>query len=84
MTGSLKEYADLYRLPGPWCTAYVDAGTGTVDSLEAADVRPGNVRAQLEAQGASAASTIPRTSGDGMRTKSPVKSIGSSRQVEPA
>ena len=55
MTGSLKEYADLYRLPGPWCAAYVEAGTGTVDSLEAADVRPGNVRAQLEAQGASAA-----------------------------
>ncbi|RDV09967.1 hypothetical protein DXK94_10210 [Arthrobacter sp. RT-1] len=55
MTGSLKEYADLYKLPGPWCTAYVDAGTGTVDTLEAADVRPGNARAQLEAQGASAA-----------------------------
>lgn len=55
MTGSLKEYADLYRLPGPWCTAYVDAGTGTVDTLEAADVRPGNTRAQLEARGASAA-----------------------------
>ncbi|TLM88306.1 Vms1/Ankzf1 family peptidyl-tRNA hydrolase [Pseudarthrobacter sp. NamE5] len=55
MTGSLKEYADLYRLPGPWCTAYVDAGTGTVDTLEAADVRPGNTRAQLEAQGASPA-----------------------------
>ncbi|TLM70717.1 Vms1/Ankzf1 family peptidyl-tRNA hydrolase [Pseudarthrobacter sp. NamB4] len=53
MTGSLKDYADLYRLPGPWCTAYVDAGTGTVDTLEAADVRPGNTRAQLEAQGAS-------------------------------
>jgi hypothetical protein len=55
VTGSLKEYADLYKLPGPWCTAYVDAGTGTVDTLEAADVRPGNARAQLEAQGASAA-----------------------------
>lgn len=55
MTGSLKEYADLYRLPGPWCTAYVDAGTGTVDTLEAADVRPANTRAALEAQGASPA-----------------------------
>jgi hypothetical protein len=55
MTGSLKEYADLYRLPGPWCSAYVDAGTGTVDTLEAADVRPGNIRAALEAQGASPA-----------------------------
>ena len=55
MTRSLKEHADRYRLPGPWCTAYVDAGTGTVDTLEADDVRPGNVRAALEAQGASAA-----------------------------
>lgn len=52
MTGSLKEYAELYRLGGPWCTAYVDAGTGTVDTLEAADVRPGNIRATLEAAGA--------------------------------
>jgi hypothetical protein len=55
VTGSLKEYADLYRLPGPWCTAYVDAATGTVDTLEASDVRPGNVRGQLESQGAAAA-----------------------------
>lgn len=55
MTGSLKEYAELYRLGGPWCTAYVDAGTGTVDTLEAADVRPGNIRATLEAAGASPA-----------------------------
>lgn len=54
MTGSLKQYADLYRRPGPWCTAYVNAGTGTVDTLEAADVSPGNVRTQLEAQGAPA------------------------------
>jgi hypothetical protein len=52
MTGSLKQYADLYRQPGPWCTAYVNAGTGTVDSLEAGDVAPGNVRTQLEGQGA--------------------------------
>ncbi|VXB19883.1 conserved hypothetical protein [Arthrobacter sp. 9AX] len=55
MTASLKEHADRMRLPGPWCTAYVDAATGTVDTLEASDVRPGNVRAALEAQGASAA-----------------------------
>lgn len=52
MTGTLKQYADLYRQPGPWCTAYVNAGTGTVDTLEAADVSPGNVRTQLEGQGA--------------------------------
>jgi hypothetical protein len=55
VTGSLKAYADLLRLPGPWCTAYVDAGTGTVDTLEAADVRPGNTRTALEAAGASEA-----------------------------
>ncbi|MEW1810727.1 Vms1/Ankzf1 family peptidyl-tRNA hydrolase [Pseudarthrobacter phenanthrenivorans] len=52
---SLAAYKHLYRLPGPWCTAYVDAGTGTVDSLEAGDVRAGNTRAQLEAQEASPA-----------------------------
>ena len=52
MTGSLKRYSDLYRLPGPWCTAYVNAGTGTVDTLEAGDVQPGNVRTRLEAEGA--------------------------------
>lgn len=52
---SLKAYADLCRLPGPWCTAYVDAGTGTVDTLEAGDVRPGNARTRLEAQGATSA-----------------------------
>lgn len=52
MTGTLKQYAELYRQPSPWCTAYVNAGTGTVDTLEAADVSPGNVRSQLEAQGA--------------------------------
>jgi len=55
VTTSLQKYADLYRLPGPWCTAYVAAGTGTVDTLEAGDVRPGNTQAQLEAQGASPA-----------------------------
>lgn len=55
MTTSLQKYADLYRLSGPWCTAYVAAGTGTVDSLEAGDVRPGNTQAQLEAQGAASA-----------------------------
>jgi hypothetical protein len=49
---SLKAYADLYRRPGPWSVAYVEAATGTVDTLEAADVRPDNVRAELETQGA--------------------------------
>ena len=54
MTESLHKYAELYRKQGPWCTAYVDAGTGTVDGLEAAEVRPGNIRETLEQQGAPA------------------------------
>jgi hypothetical protein len=49
----LSQYADLYRQPGPWCVAYVDASTGTVDSLESADVQPDNVRNALAGQGAS-------------------------------
>lgn len=52
MTDSLREYADLYRHEGPWCVAYVEAGTGTVDTLEAVDVRPGHVRETLAAKGA--------------------------------
>ncbi|NUT72459.1 Vms1/Ankzf1 family peptidyl-tRNA hydrolase [Pseudarthrobacter sp. C4D7] len=55
MTTSLHKYAGLYRISGPWCTAYVDAGTGTVDTLEAGDVRAGNTRARLEAAGAGSA-----------------------------
>ncbi|MEZ2391739.1 Vms1/Ankzf1 family peptidyl-tRNA hydrolase [bacterium RCC_150] len=53
MSDRLTEYADLYRQPGPWCLAYVQAGTGTVDTLEAGDVLPGNVRTALAGQGAS-------------------------------
>lgn len=52
MSVSLKEYADLYRKQGPWCLVYVDAGTGTVDTLEATDVMPDNVHDALEAKGA--------------------------------
>jgi hypothetical protein len=49
----LSRYADLYRQQGPWCLAYIDASTGTVDSLEAADVRPDNVSNALAGLGAS-------------------------------
>jgi hypothetical protein len=49
---NLKAYADLYRQPGPWSVAYVEAATGTVDTLEAGDVRLDNVRAELAGQGA--------------------------------
>ncbi|MBP3042984.1 hypothetical protein KKR91_08195 [Arthrobacter jiangjiafuii] len=52
MTEHLHKYADLYRQPGPWCLAYVDAGAGTVEGAEAAEARPGNVRAALAQQGA--------------------------------
>ncbi|MGN7251493.1 MULTISPECIES: baeRF2 domain-containing protein [unclassified Arthrobacter] len=52
MSDRLSRYADLYRQPGPWCVAYIDASTGTVDSLEAADVQPDNVRNALARQGA--------------------------------
>ena len=53
MTDVLTEYAYLYRQAGPWCVAYVGAETGTVDSLEAGDVRPANVRNELAGLGAS-------------------------------
>ncbi|WP_423184672.1 Vms1/Ankzf1 family peptidyl-tRNA hydrolase [Arthrobacter sp. NyZ413] len=53
MTTRLAHYAELYRKDGPWVLAYVDAGTGTVDTLEAGDVRGGNTRDALAGQGAS-------------------------------
>jgi hypothetical protein len=53
VTVDLKEYAGLYRKRGPWCLVYAEASTGTVDTLEAADVRPGNARAALAAERAS-------------------------------
>jgi hypothetical protein len=49
----LSRYAELYRQRGPWCLAYIDASTGTVDSLETADVQPDNVRNALAGLGAS-------------------------------
>ncbi|MDN3481258.1 Vms1/Ankzf1 family peptidyl-tRNA hydrolase [Arthrobacter sp. APC 3897] len=52
MAENLRKYAGLYRKSGPWCAAYVDAGAGTVEGLEAAEVRPGNVRNAAAAQGA--------------------------------
>ena len=52
MTRKLHEFADLYRRKGPWCLAYIDASAGAADSLEAAEVRPGDVRKALAKQGA--------------------------------
>ncbi|MBT2523283.1 Vms1/Ankzf1 family peptidyl-tRNA hydrolase [Arthrobacter sp. ISL-28] len=49
----LTGYSGLYGKEGPWCTVLADVGTGTVDSLEALDVRPGQIRDALLASGAS-------------------------------
>lgn len=54
MTEHLSRFADLYRKQGPWCIAYVDASAGGAEGAEAAEVRPGDVRAALAQQGASA------------------------------
>lgn len=51
MTDNLSKYSGLYREPGPWCVAYVDASTGTVDGLENADVLT-DARVQLVPSGA--------------------------------
>ena len=53
MSDRLAKYSELFRKPGPWCMAYVDASAGTVDGLEAADVQPDNVRNALAGLGAS-------------------------------
>jgi hypothetical protein len=50
-----KQYAELFKKPGPWITVYVDASTGTVDSLRAGDVLPERLRESLEKQGAAKA-----------------------------
>jgi hypothetical protein len=48
-----KSYAGLFKKDGPWITVYVDASTGTVDTLRAAEVLPDRVREALDQQGAS-------------------------------
>jgi hypothetical protein len=48
----LKKYSDVFNQDGTWCTVLADAGTGTVDSLEALDVRPGQVRDRMLDAGA--------------------------------
>lgn len=53
MQNDLAGYAELYGKGGSWCTILADVGTGTVDSLEALDVRPGQIRDALLASGAS-------------------------------
>ena len=50
-----KKYAELYKKPGPWITVYVDASTGTVETLRAGDVLPDRLRESLEKQGAAKA-----------------------------
>lgn len=53
MVEVLGERTSLLEQTGPWCTLYLNASTGTVDTLEAGDVRPRNLRAALEDAGAS-------------------------------
>jgi hypothetical protein len=48
----LEKYSSLFSHDGTWCTVLADAGTGTVDSLEAVDVRPGQVRDRMLDAGA--------------------------------
>ena len=50
MPNDLTGYAELYGNEGRWCTVLADVGTGTVDSLEALDVRPGQIRDALLAR----------------------------------
>ncbi|MFC7625236.1 Vms1/Ankzf1 family peptidyl-tRNA hydrolase [Microlunatus sp. GCM10028923] len=45
-------WAELFRRPGPWCSVFYDAGTGTVDSRHAQDVVPDQVADELRRQGA--------------------------------
>ncbi|MCG2624844.1 hypothetical protein LVY72_23420 [Arthrobacter sp. I2-34] len=47
-----KSYAGLFKKEGPWITVYVDASTGTVDTLRAGEVLPERVRESLDQQGA--------------------------------
>lgn len=51
----LEKYSRLFSQDGTWCTVLADAGTGTVDSLEATDIRPGQVRDRMLDAGAPAA-----------------------------
>lgn len=52
MNSTLDRFSKLLEKDGTWCTVLADAGTGTGDSLEAADVRPGQIRDALLAAGA--------------------------------
>lgn len=52
---ALSKYSKLFEGNGTWCTVLTDAGTGTVNSLEAADLRPERIRDELLAAGASKA-----------------------------
>lgn len=52
MSMTLSKYSKLFETGGTWCTVLTDAGPGTVDSLEAADVRPAHIRDELLAAGA--------------------------------
>ncbi|WP_019484110.1 MULTISPECIES: baeRF2 domain-containing protein [unclassified Arthrobacter] len=52
MTAALHSHSALYKRPGPWCTIYMDASTGSGDSLHADDARPDAIAAALHKAGA--------------------------------
>ncbi|NMR30774.1 baeRF2 domain-containing protein [Crystallibacter degradans] len=53
MAEQLNTYAELFKKSGPWTTVYVDASTGTVDTLRAGDILPDRVGEVLSGQGIS-------------------------------
>lgn len=40
MTNVLKDHSQLFELPGPWTTIYVEGSTGTVDGLANDEILP--------------------------------------------
>lgn len=52
MTHVLKDHAQLFELPGPWTTIYVEGSTGTVDGLANDDILPRSIAQKLQDAGA--------------------------------
>lgn len=52
MTHVLKDHAQLFELPGPWTTIYVDGDTGTVDGLANDEILPRKIAQEMKAAGA--------------------------------
>lgn len=52
MTHVLKDHAQLFELPGPWTTIYVEGSTGTVDGLANDEILPRSVAQEMKDAGA--------------------------------